>query len=460
MISFKLIELVKITNGILVGNNIKISNISTDSRCCVFNTLFVVLKGKNFDAYNFIQEAINKGAIALLVNKFFRYSNIPQIIVQDTKLALGQLSQLIRKKSTATVLAITGSSGKTTVKEMTANILKFIGTTLCTTGNLNNNIGVPSTLIALQKKHQYLVLEMGANAPGEINYLTNLAQPKSALINNISASHLLGFSSIQGVANAKGEIFNGLLASGTAIINHDSNDLLNWQKKLKNKKILYYSVNCNYRSHIWASNIKIGVKNIFFELNTFFSKKTNIKIPLLGIHNVANALAAVTLSISAAEDISLEVIQQGLRDIYPIPGRLFPIQINDKQLIIDDTYNANYGSVIAALNVLKNMPGYLVMVIGSISELGNQSMYFYNKIGKLANIMKIDKIISFGDSNNIISNFSKLGEHFYKKKYLLKRLLTLLYQKKEITILIKGSRIAHMDSIVNILKEKTGVNTD
>lgn len=456
MIPFTMMELSKITNGKLVGDNIQINKISTDSRNCVCGSLFIALQGKNFDANNFIKIAINKGAIALLTNKNIIDAKIPQIIVNDTTIALGQLSKLIRKKSSATVIALTGSSGKTTVKEMITNILNYSGKTLSNNGNFNNHIGVPLTLTCLNKEHKYLVLEMGANSFGEINYLTKLVRPQSALINNILPSHLSGFHSINGVANAKGEIFNGLVNFGTAIINDNSNDILNWNKNLKNKRILCYSDIYSLRSHIWASNIHTNKNNIIFNINTFFSEQIKIKMSLLGRHNILNALAAATLAISI--NIPLNIIKKGLFDTKPIPGRMYPIHINNKKIIIDDTYNANYGSMIAAIRVLNKMPGYLVIVIGDILELGHKYTYYYNKIGKFANFMRINKIISFGNYTNIISNISRLGEHFYKKKDLINRLIKLLSQKKEITILIKGSRVVAMDTIVSILKEKTGVN--
>lgn len=452
MIPFTLSELAHITNGTLVGENIEIKKVSTDSRLCVLNSLFVVLKGKNFDSYDFIQEAIFKGALALMINKFICVK-IPQIIVKDTIIALGKLSVLIRKKSKAKILAVTGSSGKTTVKEMTANILSLHGNTVFTNANLNNNIGVPLTILSLNEKHKYLIVEMGANAPGEIDYLTKLVKPQSALINNITAAHLLGFGSVQGVAKAKGEIFNGLINSGTAIINYHSNNWFNWKKKLKNKKILFYSDYYNLKTNIWASNIHVSLKNIIFDINTTFSKKITIKLPLLGMHNVSNALAAAALAMSV--NIPLNTIKKGLSNTKAIIGRLFPIQLNNKQLIIDDTYNANYGSFIAAINVLSKMPGYLIIVIGDIAELGNKLNFYYEKIIRLIYISGINKVISFGKRKKI-DNF--LGEHFYRKKDLVNRLLIFFYKKKEITVLIKGSRINKMEKIVSMLKDKICVN--
>lgn len=454
MISFNLLELAQVSQGILVGKNIKISKISIDTRKHIQGSLFITLKGKKFNSFNFIQEAIKKGVIALLTDQYIT-TNLPYIVVKNTKLALGQLSLLIRKKSKVIAIAITGSSGKTTVKEMTSNILKTCGNTLYTYKNLNNNIGVPLTLINLHQKHKYLVVEIGANNPGEIEYSTNLVQPKSALVNNITAAHLLGFKSIQGIANAKGEIFNGLKKNGTAIINYDSNDVINWKSKLNNKKILYFSKNKTLISDIYASNIFLNQKNTIFNLH-YLSKKIKIQINLLGIHNVYNALAASALAISIG--IPLKKIQTGLFYTKNILGRLFPIQLNKNQLIIDDSYNANYSSVIAAIKVLSNMSGYLVIVIGDIAELGLKTNFYYQKIGQFLNFTKINKVISFGNLSKKISDMNISGEHFYKTNLLVNKLLLLIKKHSKITILIKGSRNMSMDQIVNILKEKNNVN--
>lgn len=455
MIPFYLSELASISHGLLIGDNIKINKISFDTRKLIFGSLFIALKGKNFNALDFIDEAVNKGVSAFLVDQPI-ITKLPYIIVNNVFLAIGSLATLIRKKSNVISLAITGSAGKTTVKEMTASILKNYDKTLYTYKNFNNNIGVPLTLINLNKKHKYLVVEIGANNLKEIDYSSKLIKPHIALINNISASHLLGLKSIQGVANAKGEIFNGLIKKGTAVINNDSNDMPNWKNKLNQKKILFYSKNKNLNSDIYASNICLNKKNTTFYLH-FLKKKTKITINLLGIHNVFNALAASALAISI--DIPMYFIKLGLFNTKNLEGRLFPIKINNNQIIIDDSYNANYLSVISSIKLLKTMPGYLVMVIGDILELGDQENYYYEKIIKFINLAKLNKIISFGDLSKKISNKHQLGEHFNNQNDVVEKLFCLIKKHKKITILIKGSRLMAMNKIVNMLKEKINVHT-
>lgn len=454
MIPFYLSELALISHGLLIGENIKINKISFDTRKLIIGSLFIALKGKNFNALNFINEATNKGASSFLVDQPIS-TKLPYIIVNNVLLAIGLLGKLIRRKSNVISLAITGSSGKTTVKEMTASILKNYDKTLYTYKNFNNNIGVPLTLINLKKKHKYLVVEIGANNLKEINYSTKLIKPHVALVNNISASHLLGFKSIQGVANAKGEIFNGLIKKGTAIINHDSNDIINWKNKLNQKKILFYSKNKNLNSDIYASNICLNKENTTFYLH-FFKKKTKITINLLGMHNVFNALAASALAMSI--EIPIYFIKLGLFNTKNIKGRLSPIKINNNQIIIDDSYNANYLSVISSIKFLKTMPGYLVMVIGDILELGDQENYYYEKIIKFINLVKLNKIISFGCLSKKISNKHHFGEHFNNRNDLVEKLLFLMKKHKKITILVKGSRLMAMNKIVNMLKEKINVH--
>lgn len=453
MIDFLFSELVKITKGYLIGKDVIINKISTDTRKKnTSNFLFIALKGKNFDGHNFICQAIQKGAIAVLVNKIIKNIAISQIIVNDTQLALGKIGSFIRKKSNAIVLSLTGSTGKTTVKEMTAKILNNCGKTTYTQNNFNNKIGVPLTLINLTKYDKYILLEIGADFPGEISYLSKLVKPKYALINNIHPAHLLGFKNLNGIATAKGEIFDGLLSDGTAVLNYKSNYLNIWKEKIKNKKIFYFSQNYFLRSNLWVENIIFSNKKIYFDLNTKF-KKIKICLNLLGEHNIHNSLAAASLSLAAG--VNLDDIQNGLNSMKPIYGRLFPIKINKKQTIIDDSYNSSYSSMISAINVLKKMPGYLVLVVSDMLELGKYSLKLHKKIGEIAYKKGIHKIISYGFFSKNISVLNHNGEHFQKKNILIKKLLFLLYQHHEITILLKGSHNTKMHEIVRILKEKT-----
>ncbi len=235
MITFSLETLAAITGGELIGENVRISEVTTDTRKVTAGSLFIALSGERFDAHDFIDQAAGQGAAALLVSRPLS-TDIPQVRVSDTRIALGQIAAWVRQHASARVVALTGSSGKTSVKEMTAAILRQCGETLYTAGNLNNDIGVPLTLLRLTPQHQYAVIELGANHQGEIAYTTALTSPEAALINNLAAAHLEGFGSLAGVAKAKGEIFAGLPEKGIAIVNLQSHDLSGWQPQLADKR--------------------------------------------------------------------------------------------------------------------------------------------------------------------------------------------------------------------------------
>lgn len=241
MISLSLKKIALITNGKLYGNDLFIDEIIIDTKKIIPGCLFIALIGKKFDAHIFIKDAIKKGCSAFITQKHIK-SHISYIIVENTSISLGQIAAFIRDETNAKILAITGSCGKTSVKEMTASILRKNGNTISTINNLNNNIGVPMTLLRLTKKHQYAVIELGASKPGEISYTSKISQPNIILINNIHCAHLKGFKSLLGVSQAKSEIFSGLKPNGTIIINLDSHHLSKWKKNIYNNNILYFSI--------------------------------------------------------------------------------------------------------------------------------------------------------------------------------------------------------------------------
>ncbi|WP_244278920.1 Mur ligase family protein [Buchnera aphidicola] len=242
MISLSLKKIALITNGKLHGTDLLIDEIVIDTKKIIPGCLFIALIGKKFDAHIFINDAIKKGCSAFITQKNINSHVVSYIIVKNTSIALGQISSWIRKKTNVKVLAITGSCGKTSVKEMTASILRKNGNTISTINNSNNNIGVPMTLLQLTKKHKYAVIELGANKPGEISYTSNISQPEIILINNIHCAHLKGFKSLLGVSKAKSEILTGLKPKGIVVINLDSHHLSQWKKDIKKNKILFFSI--------------------------------------------------------------------------------------------------------------------------------------------------------------------------------------------------------------------------
>lgn len=449
MIRVSLQTLAAALNAELIGSDTHIDSVTTDTRQITPGCLFIALKGEKYDAHDFAADAAKSGAGALLVSKHLPV-DVPQLVVTDTRIALGQLGGWVRQQVSARVVGLTGSSGKTSVKEMTAAILRECGNVLYTAGNFNNDIGVPLTLLRLTAEHDYAVIEMGANHPGEIGYTTSLAKPETALVNNLSAAHLEGFGSLAGVAQAKGEIFEGLPENGTAILNADNNDWPNWQSKLNGKTVWRFSAEQNAGSDFYATNVKLSPLNTEFTLH---SPKGSIEVslPVPGRHNIANAMAAAALALSVGA--SLENIRAGLMTLQSVKGRLFPIALSKGKTLLDDSYNANVGSMTAAAQVLAEMPGYRVMAVGDMAELGAESEECHRQVGEAIRAAGIDKVFSVGHDSRIISDVSGCGEHLEDKAALTARLTSLLSEHAVITVLIKGSRSAAMEQVVRALQE-------
>ena len=448
MISVTLSQLTDILNGELQGADITLDAVTTDTRKLTPGCLFVALKGERFDAHDFADQAKAGGAGALLVSRPLDI-DLPQLIVKDTRLAFGELAAWVRQQVPARVVALTGSSGKTSVKEMTAAILSQCGNTLYTAGNLNNDIGVPMTLLRLTPEYDYAVIELGANHQGEIAWTVSLTRPEAALVNNLAAAHLEGFGSLAGVAKAKGEIFSGLPENGIAIMNADNNDWLNWQSVIGSRKVWRFSPNAA-NSDFTATNIHVTSHGTEFTLQTP-TGSVDVLLPLPGRHNIANALAAAALSMSVGA--TLDAIKAGLVNLKAVPGRLFPIKLAENQLLLDDSYNANVGSMTAAVQVLAEMPGYRVLVVGDMAELGAESEACHVQVGEAAKAAGIDRVLSVGKHSHAISTASGVGEHFADKTALITRLKSLIAEQQVITILVKGSRSAAMEEVVRALQE-------
>ncbi|WP_318369453.1 UDP-N-acetylmuramoyl-tripeptide--D-alanyl-D-alanine ligase [Enterobacter sp.] len=448
MISVSLSQLAEILHGKLHGQDLTLDAVTTDTRKLTPGCLFVALKGERFDAHDFVEKAKEGGAGALLVSRKLD-CDLPQVIVDDTRQAFGELAAWVRQQVPARVVALTGSSGKTSVKEMTAAILSECGNTLYTAGNLNNDIGVPMTLLRLTPEHQFAVIELGANHQGEIAWTVGLTKPEAALVNNLAAAHLEGFGSLAGVAKAKGEIYTGLPLSGIAIMNADNNDWLNWQSVIGERKIWRFSPNAA-NSDFTATNVHVTSHGTEFTLQTP-TGDVEVLLPLPGRHNIANALAATALAMAVGA--SLDAVKVGLANLKAVPGRLFPIQLGENKLLLDDSYNANVGSMTAAAQVLSEMPGYRVMVVGDMAELGDESEACHAQVGEAAKAAGIDLVLSVGTLSKTISDASGSGEHFNDKSAVIARLKTLVADHQIITVLVKGSRSAAMEEVVRALQE-------
>lgn len=459
MIPFRLRDIAQVLHADIVGPDLDLTifNVTTNSRERCDNCLFVALNGHQFDAHDFAEQAIDAGYRALLVNRRLPL-DVPQLVVQDTRRALGQLGAWVRQQTKALVVALTGSSGKTSVKEMTAAILRQCGQVVATYCNYNNDIGVPLTLLRLTPQDDFAVIELGANHSGEIAWTTSLVRPDTALVNNISAAHLTGFGSLQGVAQAKGEIFAGLSANGRGIINVDSHDFASWQHLLCNKKVWRFALipqQAPVTTDFFASDIVSDRHSVRFILHSP-QGYCPVWLPLLGRHSIANALAASALALSVGA--TLQAIAAGLAQLKAVPGRLFPISLGAGRMLLDDSYNANVGSITAAVQVLADLPGYRVMVVGDIAELGDKEVQYHYKVGEAIAMAGIDKVLSIGRLSYWISNAtSGRGEHFCDHALLTDRITKLLLEHPVITVLVKGSRSAAMEQIVHSLQEKAPV---
>lgn len=450
MISVKLSQLIEVLEAELIGSEADIHLVSTDTRTIEQGCLFVALVGERFDAHNFCTDAVEKGASALLVNKPLPL-DIPQLVVKDTQLALGKLGAWVHQQCDTFTMALTGSCGKTTVKEMVANILAQKGQVLATAGNFNNEIGVPLTLLRSTPEDDFAVIELGANHQNEISYTTQLAQPQVALINNIAAAHLEGFGSLEGVAKAKGEIFEGLKPGGTAIVNLDSNDLGLWRSLLSDKALWTFALT-DSQADFFASHIELSSQgNAQFTLH---SPQGNIDVylPLVGKHNVTNALAAAALALSSG--MNLQDIKLGLESLQNVKGRVEVLEVREGLKVIDDSYNASVPAVKAATEVLSSFAGQRWLVLGYMAELGEESGALHRQIGEHAASFGLEQVLTFGDDTKVVSELCQ-GQHFETREDLISYLTEQLnlQQNNEVTVLVKGANSARMSEVVSALKE-------
>lgn len=454
MIKLSTVQLAQILQAKLIGDeNVQVEEINTDTRKSVSNSLFFALKGEKFDAHQYLDQAVSQGALALVVQQENSSILVPQLVVKDTRIALGELAKWLREKINPRTVAMTGSSGKTTVKEMTASILQHTAAdseaVLFTNGNFNNDIGVPLTLLRLTEKHRFAVIELGANHQNEINYTTKLVQPNAALINNIAPAHLEGFGSLAGVVQAKGEIYRGLTKNGVAIINAEHNHLDIWQKEISNHAIQYF----NGKDYS-VKNVQGNEQGSTFTLVSP-QGEIDISLPYLGEHNIKNALAATALAMNVGA--TLADVKAGLEQRSQVKGRLFPIQVTPNLLLLDDTYNANKDSLCSAIDVLKNYDAFRILCVADVKELGENSLAIHREVGQHANLANLDLVCSYGNESAVISE-AVLGKHFTDKTEMVDFLVPLienqLQQNKKVVVLGKGSRSMKMEDVIYSLKDK------
>lgn len=445
---FMLSQIAKIINGTLIGSDVSFETVSTDTRTLKPGELFIALKGPNFNANEFIATAKEKAAAAAIVSEDIK-TTLPYIKVPDTLKALGEFAAWHRQQFNIPVIGLTGSAGKTTTKTMLASILQQCGKTLATEGTLNNDIGVPKTLLRLRPEHQFAVIEMGANHHGEIAYVTHLAKPTVAFITNAAPAHLEGFGSVAGVAQAKAEIYQGLPAAGIIIINADDQFADYWKKLAGSHRIITFGR--KNKADITAKNIRINAAGYATFTLVTSQGETAITLAIMGEHNIMNALAAAAAAFSVGA--SLTAMQEGLEKAQPVYQRLVVHQSCEGATIIDDSYNANPLSVTAAIQLLAQKSGKKVLAFGEMRELGPNAAQYHGEIGHTAKKLGIDCLYAYGDLTQFaVKEFGEQGFNFSEQADLIAAIRKEL--QPNTTILVKGSLSTKMKNVVNALLEK------
>ncbi len=424
------------------GGDVALAGVGTDTRTLRPGQLFVALTGPNFDGHDFVPAALDAGAAACMVAR--AEAGSPAIVVEDTRRALGALARAWRERFAIPVLAVTGSNGKTTVKEMLAAILATRGETLATRGNLNNDIGVPLTLFELDSVHQAAVIEMGANHAGEIAWLVSLARPDVALVTNAGPAHLEGFGSIGGVARAKGEIFAGLPEGGTAVINADDDYAPLWRELAGARRVFTFGlekdadVSARWQATPRGSRLVVTTPEGEFET----------ALPLPGVHNVMNALAATAAALAAG--VPPQAIASGLAAVRGAPGRLQIKAGPAGSTIVDDTYNANPASLAAALRVLREFPGRHLLALGDMGELGPEAESLHADAGRLAREAGVVRLVTVGSMAAEAAAAFGAGAIACDSHGAAVAALRETLGRDDV-LLVKGSRASRMDAVVDAL---------
>ncbi len=419
--------------------------VATDSRLLAPGDLFVALQGERFDGNAYVAEAMRRGAAAVLVSRVAEADfPVSQVVVGDTRAALGRLAAAWRERFQLPIVALTGSNGKTTVKEMLAAILAcHCGApdlVLATEGNLNNDIGMPLTLLRLRDPHRYAVIEMGMNHEGEIDYLTRIAEPTVALVNNAHRAHLGILGSVEAIARAKGEIYAGLRAGGIAIVNADDPFAPYWEKRNDGRRVVTFGLDrpADVSATLEGNQVRFVMPTDAFA----------VTLQVSGDHNVRNALAACAAAY--ALEIPPEAMQGGLRGFAGVPGRLQRRRTPEGAWVIDDTYNANPDSMKAAIRVLAAAPAPRVFVMGDMGELGAESRALHAEVGAFAKAAGIESLLTLGTATlAAVDAFGAGAEHHADLESLL--IAARARASTNATVLVKGSRFMQMERVADAL---------
>ena len=435
MLSTNIQKIAKVVNGKLNSNEAREFNgVCTDTRADINGKLFIALEGPNFDAHTFAQNAEELGAIAIIAHKKI-HSNLPVIQVKNTEKAYQDIAAWHRQSHSPVVIAITGSNGKTSTKNMLNSILSIAAPTLSTKGNLNNHLGVPKTLLELEERHKYCIIEMGANHQHEISLLCSIASPDISIITNANNAHLGEFGSEENLVKAKGEILESLTKDSVALINISSTHKETWHEMSGTQSLTFFGKG----SGIYPSEITESKSHINFNLN-YSNASLNVNLSMIGLHQVDNALAAAACAIALG--IEPDVIKKGLENTLPEKGRLELIELENFK-ILDDSYNANPESMKAAIDCIGNFYGEKVLVLGSMGELGIDSKKLHQEIGDYVRQSKIDHLLTIGEDAKEYQ-----GQQFEDINSIFKSIQT---NHQGSTILIKGSRMMRLNELVDNL---------
>jgi UDP-N-acetylmuramoyl-tripeptide--D-alanyl-D-alanine ligase len=421
--------------------------------------LFFALRGERFDAADFVADAASRGAAGAVVEQIAP-ADLSQVEVGDSRLALGALARKWREKMAVPVIGITGSNGKTTVKELTAAIMRAAlkdyadDVVLATRGNLNNDIGLPLTLLSLRDYHQAAVVEMGANHPGEIAVLADIAEVNVAVITNAARAHLEGFGSLEDVARTKGELLDSLASGDTAVLNYDDRFFAAWAERIGEARLVSFglSAGADYRAEKIRQVLSDGRPAFEFELVTPVGA-VEVLLPLVGKHNVVNALAAAAAAMAAGA--TLDDVRAGLAASGNVPGRLRAFRAASGAMIYDDSYNANPDSVTAAIAFLEELDGEPWLVLGDMGELGPDAAALHHGMGELARDAGIRQLYCVGElSRETATGFGKGARWFESVQQLDQALHDECIDGRN--ILIKGSRFMGLDKLVRSIEAGAG----
>jgi len=449
-----LAELARVTGGVLHGADAAFGTVTIDTRSLEPGSLFVALRGEQVDGHQFVPDALERGAAAALVARRVAVE-LPQVVVKDVLKGLTQFAQAWRDDFDGTVVAITGSNGKTTVKEMTGAILSGAGPCLVTRGNLNNHIGVPLTLCRLDAAHRYAVIELGANHKGEIAQLASIAQPDVALVINAGPAHLEGFGGLEGVAQGKGELFAALGAEGTAVINADDRFAAYWHGIAREAgQVLTFGLRerADFRAAGVTEQFSADGFTTTFDLLCPLGRR-RVTMHLAGEHNVLNALASAAAASAAGAD--LEAIVGGLGSMRAVAGRLEMKPLQGGARLIDDSYNANPASLRAGLKALVTIPGRHWLVLGEMRELGEASERLHSEVGEHARHVGVSRLLAVGgDARHAAEAYGAGATWFASVEELIEALRAEL--APDVTVLVKGSRANRLERVAQALAPGAG----